>query len=164
MLPLVVVGCTSKQSVSQCVKPPPPPAWILTSPRLADTMNGIVSPSERRLITMQKQLEGTRSILMSVWSRFAISMGNSSGVWQYALPAGNADNSQTSVYDRLLVSVSLVPAPCKFWLHRQFFLAAQFQKRRNDGWWFRWCYCCRFVLNSKRLLSTSCNKQGQRGE
>ena len=25
MLPLVVVGCTSKQSVSQCVKPPPPP-------------------------------------------------------------------------------------------------------------------------------------------
>ena len=26
MLPLVVVGCTSKQSVSQCVKPPPPPA------------------------------------------------------------------------------------------------------------------------------------------
>ena len=28
MLPLVVVGCTSKQSVSQCVKPPPPPAWM----------------------------------------------------------------------------------------------------------------------------------------
>ena len=27
--PLVVVGCTSKQSVSQCVKPPPPPAWIM---------------------------------------------------------------------------------------------------------------------------------------
>ena len=26
---LVVVGCTSKQSVSQCVKPPPPPAWIM---------------------------------------------------------------------------------------------------------------------------------------
>ena len=36
MLPLVVVGCTSKQSVSQCVKPPPPPAWIM-QPRLADT-------------------------------------------------------------------------------------------------------------------------------
>ena len=27
---------------------------------------------------------------------------------------------------------------------------------------FLWCYRCRFVLNSKRLLSTSCNKQGQR--
>ena len=36
MLPLVVVGCTSKQSVSQCVKPPPP-AWIMQPPRLADT-------------------------------------------------------------------------------------------------------------------------------
>ena len=36
MLPLVVVGCTSKQSVSQCVLPPPP-AWIPASPRLADT-------------------------------------------------------------------------------------------------------------------------------
>ena len=35
MLPLVVVGCTSKQSVSQCVKPPPP-AWIMQPP-LADT-------------------------------------------------------------------------------------------------------------------------------
>ena len=32
MLPLVVVGCTSKQSVSQCVKPPRPPAWIRSSP------------------------------------------------------------------------------------------------------------------------------------
>ena len=29
----------------------------------------------------------------------------------------------------------------------------------GDG--FLWCYC-RFVLNSKRLLSTSCNKQNQR--
>ena len=41
------------------------------------------------------------------------------------------------------------------------FSSAQFQKRRNDGWWFPLCYCCRFVLNSKRLLSTSCNKQGR---
>ena len=30
--PLVVVGCTSKRSVSQCVKPPPPPAWIISLP------------------------------------------------------------------------------------------------------------------------------------
>ena len=27
-----VVGCTSK-SVSQCVKPPPPPAWIMQPPQ-----------------------------------------------------------------------------------------------------------------------------------
>ena len=36
MLPLVVVGCTSKQSVSQCVKPPPS-AWIMQPPPTADT-------------------------------------------------------------------------------------------------------------------------------
>ena len=32
--------------------------------------------------------------------------------------------------------------------------SAQFQKRRMMGDGFLWCYCCRFVLNSKRLLST----------
>nr|DAH04494.1 MAG TPA: hypothetical protein [Caudoviricetes sp.] len=31
----------------------------------------------------------------------------------------------------------------------------------GDG--FLWCYCCRFVSNSKRLLSTSCNKHSQSG-
>ena len=61
MLPLVVVGCTSKQSVSQCVKPPPPPAWIMAS-RLADTAERVISPLER-LITMQKQLEGTQKYI-----------------------------------------------------------------------------------------------------
>ena len=39
--------------------------------------------------------------------------------------------------------------------------SAQFQKQMmGDG--FLWCYCCRFVLNSKRLLGTSCNKQNKR--
>ena len=31
------------------------------------------------------------------------------------------------------------------------------EEMMGDG--FLWRYCCRFVLNSKRLLSTSCNKQ-----
>ena len=72
MLPLVVVGCTSKQSVSQCVKPLPPPAWIMQPPPDWQTpLNGIISPRER-LITMQKQLEGKlRSILMSSADRVA---------------------------------------------------------------------------------------------
>ena len=40
----------------QCVKPPPPPAWIMQPPPDWQTpLNGIISPSER-LITMQKQL------------------------------------------------------------------------------------------------------------
>ena len=49
MLPLVVVGCTSKQSVSQCVKPLSLTASGVdnaASPRLADTVL-IISPSER---------------------------------------------------------------------------------------------------------------------
>ena len=37
-----------KQSVSQCVKPPPPPAWIMQPPPDWQTpLNGIISPSER---------------------------------------------------------------------------------------------------------------------
>ena len=51
--------CTSKQSVSRCVKPPPPPAWIIQPPDWQTPLNGIISPSGR-LITMQKQLEGTQ--------------------------------------------------------------------------------------------------------
>ena len=45
MLPLVVVGCTSKQSVSQCVKLPTPPAWIMQPPPDWQTpLNGIIYP------------------------------------------------------------------------------------------------------------------------
>ena len=63
MLPLVVVSCTSKQSVSQCVKPPPPPGVDnAASPDWQTPLNGIISPSER-LITMQKQLEGTQKYI-----------------------------------------------------------------------------------------------------
>ena len=35
-----------QSDVSQCVKPPPPPAWIMQPPRLAGTLNGML-PSER---------------------------------------------------------------------------------------------------------------------
>ena len=58
MLPLVVVGCTSKP-VCQSVREATTASGVdnATSPRLADTAMGIISPSER-LITMQKQLEG----------------------------------------------------------------------------------------------------------
>ena len=70
MLPLVVVGCTSKQSVSQCVKPPPPPAWIMQPPRLADT-------AEQDYFTLReadhyaKTTGRSRSILMSSADRVA---------------------------------------------------------------------------------------------
>ena len=60
MLPLVVVGCTSKQSVSQCIEATAS-AWIMQPlPDWQTPLNGIISPSRERLITMQKQLEGTQ--------------------------------------------------------------------------------------------------------
>ena len=40
----IVVGCDTKQSVSQCVKPPPPPAWISSLPDWQTPLNGIISP------------------------------------------------------------------------------------------------------------------------
>ena len=53
-----------KQSVSQCVKPPPPPAWIMQLlPRLADTAERDYFTLRERLITMQKQLEGTQKYI-----------------------------------------------------------------------------------------------------
>ena len=48
---------------SVSVKPPPPPAWIMQPPPDWQTpLNGIISPPER-LITMQKQLEGTQKYI-----------------------------------------------------------------------------------------------------
>ena len=64
MLPLVVVGCTSKQSVSQCVKPPPPPAWIMQPPPDWQTpLNGIISPQREADHYAKKQLEGTQKYI-----------------------------------------------------------------------------------------------------
>ena len=64
MLPLVVVGCTSKQSVSQCVKPPPPPAWIMQPPDWQTPLVRIISPSERGWRSAcAKQLEGTQKYI-----------------------------------------------------------------------------------------------------
>ena len=48
---------------SQCVKPPPPPAWIMQPPRLADTAELDYFTLRERLITMQKQLEGTQKYI-----------------------------------------------------------------------------------------------------
>ena len=47
MLPLVVVGRTSKQSVSQCEATTASGVDNAASPRLADTAERIISPSER---------------------------------------------------------------------------------------------------------------------
>ena len=51
-----------KESVSQCVNTTPP-AWIMQPPRLADTAERDYFTLRERLITMQKQLEGTQKYI-----------------------------------------------------------------------------------------------------
>ena len=62
MLPLVVVGCTSKQSVSQCEATTASGVDNAAS-RLADTAERDYFTLRERLITMQKQLEGTQKYI-----------------------------------------------------------------------------------------------------
>ena len=62
MLPLVVVGCTSKQSVSQRATTASG-VDNAASPRLADTAERDYFTLRERLITMQKQLEGTQKYI-----------------------------------------------------------------------------------------------------
>ena len=51
------------QSVSQCVKPPPPPAWIMQPPPDWQTpLNGIISPSEKA-DHYAKTTEGTQKYI-----------------------------------------------------------------------------------------------------
>ena len=71
MLPLVVVGCTSKQSVSRCIEATT--ASGVDSAALPDwrTAEQDYFTLRERLITMQKQLEEPRSILMSSADRVA---------------------------------------------------------------------------------------------
>ena len=62
MLPLVVVGCINASS--RRVKPPRSGVDNAASPRLADTAERIIFRTPReRLITMQKQLEGTQKYI-----------------------------------------------------------------------------------------------------
>ena len=62
MLPLVVVCCTSKQSVSQCEAIYASGVDNAASPRLADTAERDYFTLRERLITMQKQLKGNPEV------------------------------------------------------------------------------------------------------
>ena len=66
MLPLVVVSYRIK-AVCQSVREATTASGVdnATSPDWQTPLSRIISPSERLIPTMQKQLEGTRSILMS---------------------------------------------------------------------------------------------------
>ena len=49
-----------KQSVSQCVKLPRPPAWIMQPPRLADTAERDYASPQREADHYAKTTEGTQ--------------------------------------------------------------------------------------------------------
>ena len=77
LTPLVVVGCTSKQSCQSVRETTASGVDNAASPTGRRTAEQDYFTLRERLITMQKQLEGTRSILMSSADRLPISMGNS---------------------------------------------------------------------------------------
>ena len=138
MLPLVVVGCTSKQSVSQCVKLPPPPAWIcaLTG---RHRWTGLFHLREADHLCKNNWKE-PRSILMSSADRALISMGNSCNYciihtrFQRSINA-QSNKTEQSIYECLLgFCFNNISAPPQILAASTVFFF-QFQKRRNDGWW-----------------------------
>ena len=137
---IVVVGCTSKkQSVSQCVNTTASGVDNAASPTGRHRWTDYFTLRER-LITMQKQLK-ERSILMSSADRVAHIDGQLVCiiVTIHALSAGiNAWSNKTeqSVYECLLGFCfnNIFCAATNFGCIDG--SSAQFQKRRNDGWWF----------------------------
>ena len=153
---------SSRQSVREATTPP---AWIMQPPWLQTPLNGLFHLRER-LITMQNNWKEPRSILMSRQIDVQ-SMGNHAIIVSntHALPAEykcQSNKTEQSIYECLLVSVLTFRAATNFGCIDSFFCPIPETKK----WWVTVsrCYRCRFVLNSKRLLSTSCNKQGQRSE
>ena len=63
MLPLVVVGCRSKQSVSQCEATIASGVDNAASPRLADTAGTGLFHPQREVDHYAKQLEGTQKYI-----------------------------------------------------------------------------------------------------
>ena len=121
----VVVGCTSKKSVSQCVKELPLSGVDnAASPWLADTAERDYFTPER-LITMQKQLEGTQKYINEQWqscpyrwATHAIIVSNT-----HALPAEHkclAIKPSKAFTNVCWVLFNNIFCRHKFWLHRQF--------------------------------------------
>ena len=130
-------------SLSVSVKPPPPPAWDnAASPDWQTPPNGIISPSESWSLCKNNWKE-PRSILMSSADRVAHIDGQLMQLlwaihtrFQRRAMFVLIKPSNSAFTNVCWVSVLTFSAPPhKFWLHRQF-SSAQFQKRRNDGWWF----------------------------
>ena len=116
---------------------------------------------------MQKQLEGTQKYI-NEWIELPLSMGNSATNYceQYTRADGYkclSNKTEQSIYECLLGFCfnNIFCAATNFGLHRQFLLPnSRNEEMMGDG--FPLVLLLPVVLDSKRLLSTSCNKQGQR--
>ena len=166
MLPLVVVGCTS--AVCQSVREATTfPAWIMQPPPDWQTpLNGIISPSERGWSLCKNNWKEPRSILMSRQIELPISMGNSCNYCEQYTRASSEYKCSAIKPSNPFTNVCWVSVLTTFSAPPQILAASTVffcPIPETKKWWVMvLCYCCWFVLNSKRLLSTSCNKQGQR--
>ena len=137
------------------------------SPWLADTAERDYFTLRERLI-MQNNWKEPRSILMSSVDRVAHIDGQLMQLVvsnTHALPAEykcSVNKTEQSIYECLVGFPVLITFSAPQILVASTVFFAQFQKRRNDGWWFPLVLLLPVCFSSKRLLSTSCNKQGQR--
>ena len=133
------------------------------SPRLADTAERDYFTLKERLITMQKQLEGTQKYINErIADRVALIDGQLIQLL-WAIHALPAEYKCKVIVNNPFTNVCWVSVLRIFCAATNFgciddFLLPNSRNREMMGDGFLWCYCCRFVLNSKRLLSTSCNK------
>ena len=165
MMLLVVVGCTSKSSLSVSAwSHHPPPAWIMQPPPTGrHRWTGLFHLRER-LITMQNNWKEPRSILMSRQIELPISMGKLMQLlWAIHTRFQRSINAKVIKPSNPFTNVCWVSVLTTFSAPPQILAASTVffcPIPETKKWWVMfWCYCCRFVLNSKRLLSTSCNKQ-----
>ena len=166
MLPLVVVGCIKAASVSQCEATTPLPAWIMQPPPTGrHRWTGLFHPQReadhyaKTTWRNQKYInEYSADRVAHRWATHAIRTITALPAEYKCFKVIKPSNPFTNVcWVSVLTTFS---APPQILAASTVSLNSRNEEMMGDG--FLWCYCCRFVLNSKRLLSTSCNKQGRR--
>ena len=151
----------SKQSVSQCVKPPPPPAWIMQPPPTGrHRWTGLFHPQKNHYA---KTTGKTQKYINEQCRWFALIDGQLMQLlWAiHTLPAEyeipKVINRTRDVYECLLGFCfnNIFCAATNFGCIDSFLLPFRNEEMMGDG--FLWCLLP-VCLNSKRLLSTSCNR------
>ena len=154
MLPLVVVCCTSKQSVSQCVKLPPPPAWIMQPPPTGrHRWTGLFHP-QREADHYAKTTEGTwldingeeeeTELLMSMITQQQLVVS----ITTQRFPASIISLVQNWSNPRRMFAISaeITFHTHKFWLCRCFLLPIHPETKKH-GWW-----CSLYFISSLRFV------------